>query len=142
MATPEPHEAERLSDIKTAFSGGDLDVPALEFVKTKTAAFSAEVAVDGEDLVFHFFLPDHLKDFPVVGNLAAYWDDRFAAALNEVAQAHFKVGYPRLRAQHINDLGVNSWWLHAAGFAGAEDLGELVAGLYRSLEDKLNSKST
>lgn len=141
LASPTAEKA-RLEDLKTAFGEGDLDVPVLEFVPTKRSAFNAEVAVDDEDLVFHFFLPDHLSTFPVVGELAFYWNDRFADVLNRVAQEHFQVGYPRLRAQHINDLGVNSWWLHAAGFAGAADLGDFVEKFYLALEAKLNSKST
>lgn len=122
----------------TGLGNIDVDVPVLQFVKVERNAFCAEYALDGDDITFHFFLPERLLPYPVTGELAQYWDVRFAEALDRIAQAHFSAGAERLRASHINDMGINSWWLSAAGYANLSHLQEFIDIFYDLLEAALN----
>jgi len=79
----------------------------------KYSSFVAEVAIIDDDFVFHFFLPKS-----GVADYVGYWEGSFPECLDEVARNYFKVSYPRLKAAHIKELGIDSWWMRAYGFAG------------------------
>jgi hypothetical protein len=116
----------------------DLDVPVLQFMKVDRYSFSVEHALDGDNITFHFFLPKHLQNFPVTGELANYWDVRFGEALDRIAQSHFSAGAERLRASHVDDMGINSWWMSAAGYANISHLQEFIDMFYDLLDAALN----
>jgi hypothetical protein len=82
---------------------------ALDFKKINSyTTFSAEWTMNGEDMVFHFFMP---KDYRVTEH---YWLEVFAKALDAVAQRHFDATAPRLMAKYTEE--VKSWWFKAQGY--------------------------
>lgn len=132
-----------LDALNFAANDGDFGVPPLQFKKHPLFSFVAEHAVDGSDIVIHFFLPERFEGMPITGALASYWDDRFPEHLNKIAQEYFAAEYPRIAAQHIQELDVNSWWFKASGFAvTVSDVDRFVTGFYERLETACNSKST
>lgn len=105
----------------------DLPLPTLEFTKVdEYTTFRAEFAVDANDLVFHFFLPPELEEALTRGpaikqRVEKYWEDGFARTLDVVARDYFSAEYPQLRAAHVKEYGINSWWLRADGMANVPD---------------------
>lgn len=93
-------------------------------------AFDAEYAVTAGDLVVHFFAP---PDAPAGG----WWTETFPAALEEIATDYFQAGPPRLAAAHVEDLGIDSWWLRARGFGLVLDPDALAAGFFERLDRAL-----
>lgn len=113
-------------------------VPALQFKKVEGyTTFWAEYAFDGEDIVFHFFLP------PEKANevRSAYWLTAFPAALEVAGPKAFQVGAPRLQGKHINDLGINSWWFRAFGFAEGLAPDALAERFFDALDQELDTSS-
>jgi hypothetical protein len=96
------------------------------------AAFDAEYAVTGGDLVVHFFPPPQARE--------KWWTESFPAVLEEVAVAHFQAGPPRLAAAHVKDFGIDSWWLRARGFGLVLDPDALAAGLLERLDRALGGR--
>lgn len=95
------------------FSEEAQGVEPLKFTKVEEyTTFTAEYAFVGDDIVFHFFLPD---DVSHLQGAQDYWQSRFPAALDKCAQEHWEVTYPRLQAAFTEE--VNSWWLRCFGFA-------------------------
>jgi len=100
--------------------------------------FSAEHAVIGADLVYHFYLPQGVVE-SAGERVEHYWRVRFASALDSQAQSYFQAGAPRLQAKYTEEMG--SWWLRARGYADAVDPNGLALGLYRALEEQLQLDS-
>jgi hypothetical protein len=105
-----------------------------DFVRCETyAAFVAEVAIIDNDFVFHFYVP-------AGGASKLYWEGAFPQYLDSVAQEYFKATAPRLQATLIQDMGIDSWWLRAFGFAAQTlDPDAFIAGFYRRLDEALAS---
>jgi hypothetical protein len=96
--------------------------------------FRAEHAFKGDDIVFHFYkTPEHSDE--------AYWTEIFPDALSEVAQAHYG-RLPRVRAALTREPAANldSWWMHAAGFASVGQPLKKVAAFYAALDAALESR--
>lgn len=111
-----------------------------DFQKAQLSLFSAEHAVIGSDIVFHFYPEIHTPD--MVGwqppNMKAYWDSMFPGQLDTVAREHFKVDFPRLKACHVQEFGINSWWLRAYGFGDSvPDVVGFVGRFYEKLNHNL-----
>jgi hypothetical protein len=137
---------------------------ALEFKTRRGTLFNVEMGVDGEDLIFHFYMPvtsDAEAFFQKLGAkterertllVRSYWDELFPASLDATAQSYFKAEAPRLEAQHISDPNMttqfdgrecqlDSWWLRARSFANNTlDLDLFVERFYLALESSLLSK--
>ncbi len=114
----------------------NLGIRPPQFVKCdKFNTFVAEVATIDDDFVFHFFLPkEGVKDY------TAYWETVFPGAVNEVAQEYFQATYPRLQAARVNELGIDSWWLRAFGFAPQSlDPDRFIEKFYEKLHSALAS---
>lgn len=98
-------------------SEAEYGVAALQFTKVRDyTTFDAEYAVVGDDIVFHFFLPD---DQTQVDAHSSYWLKQFPGALEQVAQSYWEATYPRLKAAYTEEL--SSWWLRCYGFANNGD---------------------
>lgn len=97
-------------------------VDPLRFMKFTRPKYRAEYAVEGDDLVFHFFLPEGADP----NAQHKFWSHEFPTQLELTAIKHFQVTAPRLQAQFIPDYGLNSWWLRAFGF-GASTLSDALA---------------
>lgn len=98
-------------------------VAALRFTEVNDyTTFRAEFAIDGDDLVFHFFLPPEFSSLsgPVIAQrVDRYWKDGFPRALDGTARDFFKADFPTLKAAYTTEL--NSWWLRANGFGNNVD---------------------
>ena len=103
----------------------DQSVLPIQFIKVEEyTTFRAEFAFDGDDIVFHFFLPPELEDLQKKGpsinqRVDKYWKDSFPRTLDVVARDFFKVEFPRLKAAYTEEL--QSWWLRAFGFSDGLD---------------------
>lgn len=137
-------QSDQFVDIDPQKMPANLEAAPLQFVvNDQHSTFIAEVAIVQDDLVFHFFLPKHLADLS--GGSAEYqryWKKVFPETLDAVAQEYFKAGPPRLRAAHVNELGIDSWWLRAYGF-GAQvlDPDTFVQRFYAKLHGALESSN-
>lgn len=108
-------------------------LPVLEFTKVDDyTTFNAEYAIDDQDLVFHFFVPESQQRNP------SYWANTFPIALEAAAMETFKEGGPRVQASYIEDFELNSWWLKAKGFASVPDPQALITRFLDSLDSKLD----
>jgi hypothetical protein len=86
-------------------------IQPLVFVKvTEHEGFIAEYGMEGDDYVFHFFLPSE----PTRRNDTEYWLKTFPVVLDVVAREHFQATRPRLRAAYTEEMA--SWWLRADGY--------------------------
>jgi hypothetical protein len=94
-------------------------------------SFDAEYAIAEGDLIVHFYPGAR-------GQRGSWWTQRFPAALEAVATTYFQAGPPRLRAAHIQDFGIDSWWLRARGFGLVLDPDALVRGFLGQLERALD----
>lgn len=108
-----------------------------QFVKSpeKYWSFTAEVAiVDAEDFVIHFFRRENSP------RGEAWWEETFPMMLDRIAQTHFGATYPRLKAARVNELGIDSWWFRAYGFATqALDPDAFIDKFYEKLHAALAS---
>lgn len=109
--------------------------------------FRAEHAFRGDDIVLHFFRTEECSS-------ESYWKEVFAAALDEVAQAHYGT-FPRVRA-HLSRVPsaageaacergaapwvVDSWWMEARGFAGVGQPRKKLAAFYAALDGALENR--
>lgn len=92
--------------------------------------YRAEWAVDGADLVFHFFPTEE-------NNSRVYWTEHFPAVLERVAQEVFDATWPRLKAAYTPELV--SYWLRAYGFASLGDPEARVRALFSALDSALDT---
>ena len=128
---------------------------ALKFVPRYSGGFLAEVAVSGDDLIFHFHKPPPSRP-QTPQDLAAmnvYWGESFPSVLDEVARGYFRAEHPRLVAMRVEDqerrtefdgqeILLDSWWLKAKGFIlDTSDPEALVDGFYRALEEGLRKRN-
>lgn len=112
------------------------DVPVLKFIKIEQyTTFRAEYAIDGDDLVFHFFLPPEMNDRMNSLPVRKYWLEEFPKVFEPVVFETFKAAPPRVQAKYISDMGLNSWWFRAFGFSkGLEP--ERLCGVFCESLDK------
>lgn len=127
--------------------GGRVSAPLLKFVRPEAeyAHFLPEVAIDGDDLVFHFFLVPGQVEGRRPSDVEHFWGDTFPRALSDTAEAHFAATYPRLRAARVQDteMSLDSWWFRAGGFAqSVHDVEAFVRRFYERLDASLSSNST
>lgn len=119
----------------------DQNVLPLQFTKVDDyTTFRAEFAIDGDDLVFHFFLPPELESAkgPVLQQrIEKYWKDGFPRSLDVVARDFFKAEFPRLKAAYTQEL--SSWWLRANGFAAVLDAGARARAFIQRLDQALDA---
>lgn len=97
--------------------------------------FSAEHALEGEDIVFHFFPTDETKSFPPKID---YWDSIFPDVMSTTTQEFFRADYPRLKAAPVNEFGIKSMWLRCHGFALDGVVEERVKLFYKKLDQALD----
>lgn len=108
----------------------DQNVDPVQFTPVNIyTTFRAEFAVEGPDLIFHFFLPpevigagEMLAGHPVRlkeldTRVRKYWLDHFPRTLDVVARGFFKAEAPRLQASYVEEYELKSWWLRCFGFA-------------------------
>jgi hypothetical protein len=103
------------------------------FTRATFGAFEAEYAVTAGDLIVHFFRG---REAPSGG----WWLEAFPAALEDVAVAYFQAGPPRLAAAHVEDFGIDSWWLRARGFGLVLDPEALAIRLFERLDRALGGR--
>lgn len=119
---------------------GDGAVEEMQFIKVSTyTTFEAEYAIDDNDIVFHFFLPPELANQSRSKNIKKYWLETFPQKLEPVVYAVFKAQFPRVQASHIEELGLDSWWLKAYGFATVLAPESLCALLFSELDKALDT---
>lgn len=124
-------------DLEHVPSGVEIDPPKFEKSTEFSKFFDVEVAIVGDDFVFHFFLPK-----PKQSDRTRYWLGDFPIALDRAACDHFKAGPPRLRAQHVTDYDLDSWWLRANGFAASVlDPDAFVRRFYQRLQSCLEASN-
>lgn len=107
----------------------DQGVDPMKFIENDAyTTFRAEHAIDGNDLVFHFFRHRGLPD--------KFWkDEGFPQALSDTAMAVFQATYPRLKATYTSE--VDSWWMRASGFAVVGLPEERIERFYEKLDEAL-----
>ena len=111
-----------------------LPVPAVEFVKVLDyTTFSAEVAIVGNDLVYHFFVTDEVNRLP---NPQKYWHEQFPAVLEKVVPDYFKSGPQRLQAAYTEEQA--SWYLRAMGYGSRLNPHKFAYGLFDALDAALD----
>ncbi len=117
MTNQSPKELPPPEAVQTLKAEGDLPVLPLQFIQvTEYTTFRAELAITDGDIVFHFYVTEEVKQLQKP-TPREYWlgdNGIFPNALSEVAQQHFEVGYPRLKASYTEEMA--SWWLRAYGF--------------------------
>ena len=162
MNTSERDEKAQQASAILQDNRSQFDSKPLQLKTMKSDFFDAEVGIDGNDFVFHFYKPKAWRGFD------QYWDEYFPAALDAAARKYFDAEFPRLMAQHVKDEDVkvgfggdidvvsedgkslihrgderimDSWWFRAKGFAGISlDPDKRVAGFYEALSTELNKK--
>lgn len=103
--------------MEAVIADGDLPVLPLSFIPIEDyTTYRAEFAITEGDIVFHFFVTEEVQKLP---DPQKYWYEVFPNALAEVADAHFRVGFPRLRAAYTPEQA--SWWMRAGGFGKVLD---------------------
>lgn len=114
-----------------AFDGLSDAVPKFTKVSLYTT-FTAEYALIGEDLVFHFFpSPERNKV-----EFTQYWIHNFPKCLDESARQHFDADYPRLVAKYTDEL--KSWWFKAHGYDHVIDVDAFVARFLKRLDEAID----
>lgn len=135
---------ELLTEIETAQNPDIQGVAALSFKKFNDyTTFQGEFAITEGDLVFHFDRTDEVKALQQ-GPRDVYWQQTFAACLNQVAQNVFEATYPQLQGQFIDEpeLGVvQSWWFRANGFGHLLDPHKKVYSFLDALDAALEEAS-
>ena len=133
-------------DLKDTLEGAPPEiggVEGLEFIKvTEYTTFSAEYAEDGNDLIFHFFLPEELKGIAHEKAVKDYWETVFPTVLEPVATEVFRAGPPRLQATFITDYDLNSWWFRAKGFVESLDPDALCKKFLEKMDQGLDATKT
>jgi hypothetical protein len=122
-------------------SPNDVGVAPVAFTPAPDyTTFRAEFALEGGDIIVHFFLPG---DPDARAGAPTYWTETFPAELERVAKEVFKADYPRLQAQHVSaqDLGIDSWWLRAFGFGHLLDPAALTLRFFERLDVALDAVS-
>jgi hypothetical protein len=135
----------------------------LDFKPRCGVLFNAEVALDGEDFIFHFYMPVTGSEEAFFTKLAVpahdrraffyrYWDNLFPAALDVTARLYFKAEHPRLEASHMSEtqlttqfngksIQLDSWWMRAKNFVNNTlDPDAFVERFYLALEEALTNK--
>lgn len=110
---------------------GGVKEAVIQFTKVNDyTTFDSEWTMIDDNIVFHFFMPaSHRVTEP-------YWIEVFAAALNEVAQAHFDATLPRLQAKYTEE--VKSWWFKAQGYGHILDMPAYIDKFLARLDTKLD----
>lgn len=148
-----------LGGVVRAFAGAaDMKPQALEFKMYKGPIFEVEAAQDGEDFVFHFFMPTTSEFWDKMGIsvnqrsqafLTQYWEEIFPLALDRTSRSYFKAEFPRLSAMHMvqtdcstefdgKQRPLDSWWMRAKGFVhNTLDPEAFIDKFYRALEESL-----
>lgn len=101
--------------------------------------FKAEFALTDGDIVFHFFMSDATKEL-LFSKRREMWEDLFPEQLQHTAREAFRADYPRLKAQHVREFEIDSWWLRAYGFAHVPDPRALVQRFLAGLDTALETK--
>jgi hypothetical protein len=115
-------------------------LPVLEFTKIEQfTTFRAEFAFDGDDIVFHFFLPPELVPHTNTREVRKYWLETFPKVFEPVVIDVFKVQPPRIQAKYISDMDLDSWWFRAFGFASTLSPDALCAKLCETLDQALEA---
>jgi hypothetical protein len=130
-----------------------LDFRGNDAMDLELYSFRGEYAVKGDDIVFHFFLPQRAVDqcrledqSPSRETLRArqawqsYWLNRFKDKLLLVLVEHFGCGAPRLQAAYTEEAA--SWWVKAQGFGTSSDPELLVRRFFEKLDDALKAKGS
>jgi len=119
-------------------------IQGLHFTKVDGyTTFAAEYALEGDDIVFHFFLPPELEGHLREPKVLHYWKRVFPEVLEPVVYEIFKVQSPQVQAAYVGDFGVNSWWLRAHGFASRLDPDGFCTFFFEELDKALDaSKKT
>lgn len=126
--------------LKTDVPSDIAGVQELHFTKINCyTTFAAEYAIEGDDLVFHFFLPPELEEQLREPHVLKYWRRTFPTVFEPVVYTAFKVHPPRVQAAYVNDLGVNSWWFRAYGFANRLDPDGLCSFFLEELDKALDA---
>jgi hypothetical protein len=111
------------------------------FVSMDFPEFTAEHAVNGPNLVIHFFLPPWARalsergDTTTIRQLQTYWIQDFPQVLSPVAIAYFQANAPQLEARYTAEVA--SWWFLARGFGQVLDPQALASGFYAALRTRL-----
>lgn len=105
----------------------DLTKSIPKFTKLSYPAFNAEYALEGDNIVIHFFVPG-----PGIKITEEYWTSLFADGLNAVGQDHFQATKPRLVARYTEEL--KSWWFKAQGYSHIIDVPRYVTRFFEKLD--------
>lgn len=115
-------------------------VQGLQFTQVDSfTTFKAEYAFEGDDIVYHFFLSKEDEPHWVNKGTRKYWLETFPKVLEPVVFQIFKVQPPRVKAAYVDDMGINSWWLKAYGFANSLDAEGLCSKLFETLDAALDA---
>jgi len=124
-----------LTDLEKNVPPEPMPLPVMAFTRVEQEKYAVEYGLDGEDIVFHFY---PLAGYPTKN----FWTETFPDALSEAAQGYFRATYPRLKAALTQELGINSWWFRANGFADSLDVEALVLGFFKKLSEGLSGQPT
>jgi hypothetical protein len=132
---PERLSSERASSaVEAVIAEGDLPVLPISFIPIDDyTTFRAEFAIVGGDIVYHFYVTEEVQKLP---DHKAYWFERFPEAMQSAADTHFKVGFPRLKAQYVPEMA--SWWMRAFGFGKVLDPHRFSFKFFDSLDALLD----
>lgn len=155
--------ATALDGVIQALGGSsDMEPEPLEFKSFKSSIFEAEVGQDGEDFIFHFYMPtveDFWEKMGIQKNQRSkvfaeqFWEELFPLALDAVARSYFQAEFPRLTAMHMVQVDcsvefdgqmrpLNSWWMRAKGFVhNTLDPDAFVEKFYRLIEEALVNRN-
>lgn len=126
--------------LRTDVPNDIVGVQGLQFTKVSCyTTFTAEYAQEGEDLVFHFFLPPELEEKTREPHVLRYWRRTFPAIFEPVVYTAFRAEPPRVQAAYVSDFGVNSWWFRAYGFVNRLDPEGLCTHFLEELDKALDA---
>lgn len=127
--------------MKEVIAEGDLPVLPINFIPIDDyTTYRAEFAIVEGDIVYHFFVTEEVQKLP---DPQKYWFESFPNALQEVADKHFKVTFPRLKAAYTPEQA--SWWMRAFGFGKLLDPHRFSYKFFDALDaalDAATNKST
>jgi hypothetical protein len=123
------------SAVRDVIAEGDLPVLPLTFIAIDGyTTFRAEFAITEGDLVFHFFVTDEVQ---ALQSPKKYWHELFPQALSDVADKHFNVTFPRLKAAYTPEQA--SWWMRAVGFGKVLDPHRFSYKFFDALDSALDA---
>lgn len=93
--------------------------------------FDAEYAVEGDDLIFHFFVTDEVNKME---NAKKYWLEVFPRVLELSAISYFDAKFPRLKAAYTEENA--SWWMRFYGSSALDPAG-FAEGFFPKLDEGL-----